>query len=164
MSAHKILYAEDDATLAFLTRDYLLQQQYEVDHFSNGDECLKAFTKGDYAICLLDVMMPGLDGFALAAAIRKINQQIPIIFLTAKTLQEDKLTGLRIGADDYLVKPFSMEELVLKIEIFLKRSIKAAPTHVQKYQAGKYVFDPANYLLIEGNVETQLTQPCCNTF
>jgi DNA-binding response OmpR family regulator len=158
MNLTKILYAEDDATLAFLTRDYLLQQQYEVDHFSNGDECLQAFMQNQYDICLLDVMMPGLDGFALAAAIRKINQQVPIIFLTAKTLQEDKLMGLRIGADDYLVKPFSMEELVLKIEIFLKRSVKAAPATIQKYQAGKYVFDPANYLLIDGKVETQLTQ------
>ena len=100
MKKHKILYAEDDQTLAFLTKDNLEQHQYEVDHFANGEQCLKAFNKTAYDICVLDVMMPGMDGFALAEAIRKVNHEIPIIFLSAKTLKEDKLKGLRLNFGD----------------------------------------------------------------
>lgn len=158
MKQYRVLYAEDDATLAFLTKDNLEQQRYIVDHFTNGQDCLDAFQQGGYDICVLDVMMPGMDGFELAEAIRKANHEIPIIFLSAKTLKEDKLKGLRIGADDYLVKPFSIEELVLKIEIFITRSKKQSPGTKKLYTAGNCTFDPANFSLDCKGVRTELTQ------
>jgi len=158
MKKHKILYAEDDETLAFLTKDNLEQQHYEVDHFANGEQCLQAFTQSVYDICILDIMMPGMDGFSLAEEIRKINHEVPIIFLSAKTLKEDKLKGLRIGADDYLVKPFSIEELVLKIEIFIARSKKSNSTGRKIYTIGSFKFDPSNFILLRNNKEIELTQ------
>jgi len=120
MSKAKILYAEDDETLAFLTKDNLEQNGYDVSHCSDGNSCLETFKNEDFDICILDIMMPKMDGFELATAIRAINNDVPVIFLSAKTLKEDRIKGLRLGADDYLVKPFSIEELLLKIEIFLK--------------------------------------------
>ncbi len=154
----RILYAEDDETLAFLTVDNLSQHGYEVDHYADGESCLKAFGSGSYDICILDVMLPGLDGFALATEIRKHNQHIPIIFLSAKTLKEDRIKGLRLGADDYLVKPFSIEELVLKIEVFITRSQKNIDVKSQLYKVGSYQFDPANFVLYNENEEVNLTQ------
>ncbi len=158
MKKYKILYAEDDATLAFLTKDNLEQHHFLADHFFDGAECLKAFKMNQYDVCVLDVMMPGLDGFQLAEAIRKINHDIPILFLSAKTLKEDKLKGLRLGADDYLVKPFSIEELVLKIEIFINRSKKTVADNRQIYKAGKFMFDPANFNLKNEDEQIELTQ------
>src|SRR5947207_10458418 len=158
MNPYRILFAEDDETLAFLTRDNLEQHQFEVDHYANGVECLQAFRKNKYDVCVLDVMLPGIDGFAIAEAIRKVNHEIPIIFLSAKTLKEDRLKGLRIGADDYLVKPFSIEELVLKIEIFIARSKKNTTASSKIYIAGSFQFDPANFILIRNNQQTELTQ------
>jgi len=158
MKKHKILYAEDDETLAFLTKDNLLQNQYEVDHFANGEKCLKAFSKNKYDVCVLDIMLPGMDGFAIAEAIRKVDHEIPIIFLSAKTLKEDKLKGLRIGADDYLVKPFSIEELVLKIEIFIARSKKSNAPQRKLYTIGNFQFDPANFILLHQDRQIELTQ------
>jgi len=155
---HKILYAEDDATLAFLTKDSLEQQQFEVDHFANGKQCLEAFAKKRYDVCVLDIMMPGMDGFDLAEAIRKTDVDVPIIFLSAKTLKEDKLKGLRIGADDYLVKPFSIEELVLKIEIFISRNKKTNKAEKKVYTAGAYQFDPTNFIVTNKDKKTELTQ------
>jgi DNA-binding response OmpR family regulator len=158
MKSHRILFAEDDETLAFLTKDNLEQHRFEVDHYANGEECLHAFKTNKYDVCVLDVMLPGIDGFAIAEAIRKINYEIPIIFLSAKTLKEDRLKGLRIGADDYLVKPFSIEELVLKIEIFIARSKKTTTAGSKIYTAGSFQFDPANFILIRNNEKIELTQ------
>jgi len=158
MTPYRILYAEDDETLAFLTKDNLEQHRCIVDHYTNGEQCLQAFRKNKYDVCVLDVMLPGLDGFAIAEAIRKINHEIPIIFLSAKTLKEDRLKGLRIGADDYLVKPFSIEELVLKIEIFIARSKKNIATGKKIYAAGSFQFDPANFILIRNNEQVELTE------
>lgn len=158
MKKYKILYAEDDETLAFLTKDNLLQQGYDVDHFANGRLCLEAFAKTKYDVCILDIMLPGLDGFDIATAIRNADHEIPIIFLSAKTLKEDKLKGLRIGADDYLVKPFSMEELVLKIEMFISRSKKSNHTAKSVYIIGSFQFDPANFLLLHQTKQIELTQ------
>jgi DNA-binding response OmpR family regulator len=146
MKLQKILYAEDDETLAFLTKDNLLQHQYEVDHFANGKQCLEAFSKKKY------------DVFAIAEAIRKVDHEVPIIFLSAKTLKEDKLKGLRIGADDYLVKPFSIEELVLKIEIFTARSKKTTKGEKKIYTAGPFQFDPTNFIVTHNDKKTELTQ------
>ncbi|MFT3795675.1 response regulator transcription factor [Flavobacterium sp.] len=157
MSAFKILYAEDDETLAFLTKDNLEQQGYEVVHCADGNSCLESFSKGGFDICILDIMLPKRDGFEIATEIRKTNLDVPIIFLSAKTLKEDRIKGLRLGADDYLVKPFSIEELLLKIEIFLKRSQKNK-TPEKTYSVGKFQFDPRNYTLLQDDEKITLTQ------
>jgi len=158
MKAYKILYAEDDATLAFLTKDGLEQHHFAVDHFTTGRECLAAFSKNKYDVCVLDIMMPGGDGFEVAENIRKTDQDVPIIFLSAKSLKEDKLKGLRIGADDYLVKPFSLEELILKIEIFISRNKKTNMHGTRIFTAGPFAFDPSNFTVTNGEKKTELTQ------
>lgn len=157
MSKYKILYAEDDETLAFLTKDNL-EQYYDVTHCVNGEECLDSFKNNLYDICIFDIMMPKMEGFELAEKIRKMNADIPIIFLSAKTLKEDRIKGLRLGADDYLVKPFSIEELLLKIEIFLKRSQKNVIVNKNIYSVGKYNFDSENYLVYTDVEKISLTQ------
>ncbi|WP_282787494.1 response regulator transcription factor [Flavobacterium croceum] len=156
MSKNKILYAEDDETIAFLTQDYL-QQYYDVTHCYNGKEAYNLFKERTFDLCIFDIMMPEMDGFQLAESIRKINSEIPIIFLSAKTLKEDRIMGLKIGADDFLVKPFSIEELFLKIEIFLKRSKKSIQQK-NTYQVGSFKFDFENYSLSNGELEFLLTQ------
>lgn len=157
MTRYKILYAEDDETLAFLIKDNL-EQLYDVTHCNDGDVAFELFKMNHYDICVLDIMMPKKDGFELAEAIRKLNTDIPIIFLSAKTLKEDRIKGLRLGADDYLVKPFSIEELLLKIEIFLKRSNKKTIVNNNTYTVGKYQFDPNNYLVFNATEKVSLTQ------
>ena len=158
MTKYKILYAEDDETLAFLTQDNLEQNNYEVVHCSNGEMAIEACKNQKFDICIFDIMMPKTDGFELAENIRKSNTDIPIIFLSAKTLKEDRLKGLRLGADDYLVKPFSIEELLLKIEIFLKRSRKNIPIEKNIYTVGKYQFDNKNFIVFNDSEKISLTQ------
>lgn len=157
MTKYKILYAEDDETLAFLTKDNL-EQNYEVTHCSDGEIALETFKKGSFDICVFDIMMPKKDGFELAEEIRKINSEVPIIFLSAKTLKEDRIKGLRIGADDYLVKPFSIEELLLKIEVFLKRTNKISSTEQTTIKVGKYQFDSKNFIVFNEDEKITLTQ------
>jgi DNA-binding response OmpR family regulator len=115
MSKKRILYVEDDETLAFLTTDNL-EQYFDVLHCNNGKEAFRLFCTESFDLCVLDIMLPDMDGFEMATEIRKRNQEIPIIFLSAKTLKEDRIKGLKLGADDYLIKPYSIEELILKIE------------------------------------------------
>ncbi|MEZ0130857.1 response regulator transcription factor [Flavobacterium sp. LBUM151] len=158
MKNFRILYTEDDETLAFLTKDNLQQNNYEVVHCSDGKSVLDAFNNGDFDICILDIMLPKIDVFELATEIRKNNTDIPIIFLSAKTLKEDRIKGLRLGADDYLVKPFSIEELLLKIEIFLKRSQKNSFIDSPLYIIGKYQFDYTNFFLFNDDEKIGLTQ------
>ncbi len=157
MTKYKILYAEDDETLAFLTKDNL-EMHYDVTHCTDGEICLKAFKSEAFDICIFDIMMPKMDGFELAEKIRQLNADVPIIFLSAKTLKEDRIKGLRLGADDYLVKPFSIEELLLKIEIFLKRSQKNTTVENVIYTVGKYQFDHKNYLVFTDSEKISLTQ------
>jgi DNA-binding response OmpR family regulator len=157
MPKFKILYAEDDETLAFLTKDNL-EQNYDVTHCSDGEIALETFKKDNFDICIFDIMMPKLDGFELAESVRKLNSDVPIIFLSAKTLKEDRIKGLRIGADDYLVKPFSIEELQLKIEIFLKRSQKTTAVENNHYTVGKYQFDNKNFIVFNADEKISLTQ------
>lgn len=157
MSTFKILYAEDDQTLAFLTKDNLEQNGYEVVHCSDGTQCMEAFAGGTFDICILDIMLPKKDGFEIAAEIRQADNDIPIIFLSAKTLKEDRIKGLRLGADDYLVKPFSIEELLLKIGVFLKRSHKK-PAEKSVYTIGKYAFDYPNFTVTYQGEKVTLTQ------
>lgn len=156
MEKSKILYAEDDKTIAFLIQDSL-ENHYDISCYSDGKSALEAFNRGSFDICLLDIMMPEMNGFEVAQHIREKDAEIPIIFISAKALKEDRIKGLKIGADDYLVKPFSIEELILKIEVFLRRSKKkeSAPT---KYKVGNYDFDPNNYTLQNSDNKVTLTQ------
>lgn len=144
-----ILYVEDDLNLAFVTKDNLVLEGYEVIHCENGKDALIAIEKSKFDLCVLDIMLPIIDGFEIAKVIREKNHDIPIIFLSAKSLPEDKIKGLKLGADDYITKPFSIEELILKIKVFLKRSAikvdKPAKQEIQKI--GKYLFDFKNLQL-----------------
>ena len=153
----KVLYVEDDNTLAFLTADNL-EQYYEVAHFANGKKAFDAFVKEPFDLCILDVMLPEMDGFELAAAIRERDVEVPIIFLSAKTLKEDRIKGLRLGADDYLIKPYSIEELILKIEVFLQRSQKMPTVTKKTCTIGSYTFDPENYAVTKGDETITLTE------
>nr|NQU91413.1 response regulator transcription factor [Bacteroidota bacterium] len=155
----KILYVEDDLTLSFVTRDNLELRGYKIDFCMDGEEALKLYTESRYDLCILDVMLPKMDGFELAKNIRQGNQEIPIIFLTAKSTKEDKIYGLKLGADDYITKPFSIEELVLKIEVFLKRSRQSKPNIDlgDEFSLGKFVFDTRNQLLKGPDKNRQLT-------
>lgn len=154
----KILYAEDDVTLAYLTKDNLEQNHYEVTHCYDGHSCLEAFKSETFDICILDIMLPNMDGFELTVAMRKLNPDIPIFFLSSKILKEDKIKGLKLGADDYLVKPFSIEELLLKIEIFLTRSKKNISPERTVYPIGKFLFNTNSYLLYNEREKIGLTQ------
>lgn len=156
MEKSKILYAEDDKTIAFLIQDSL-ESYYDINCYSDGRSALDAFNSQSFDICLLDIMMPELNGFELAQQIRNKNSEIPIIFISAKALKEDRIKGLKLGADDYLVKPFSIEELILKIEVFLKRT-KRTDASPLTYKVGKYNFDPKNYTLQDTENSISLTQ------
>ncbi len=155
----RILYVEDDETLSFVTRDNLELQGYKITHSVDGKSGLDLFLSQEFDLCILDVMLPEMDGFTLAQEIRKHNVEIPILFLTAKSLKEDKLHGLKLGGDDYLTKPFSIEELILKIEIFLRRSKINTPSQAPTiYQLGCYQFDYKNLELTCDNFQKTLTQ------
>lgn len=148
MTNPSILYVEDDINLGFVTQDNLQLKGYDVTLCKNGVEAEETFNNQHFDLCILDIMLPKLDGYELAKRIRSIDGHVPIIFLSAKSLKEDKLMGLRIGADDYLTKPFSIEELLLKIEIFLKRSRIIFDQNTKgKSAIGTYTFDADNLLL-----------------
>ena len=119
MKAH-LFYVEDDESLSFVTRDNLELQDYKVTYCATGKEAMDTIRQDNFDLCILDVMLPDTDGFTIAEEIRKFNTQVPIIFLTAKSMKDDRIRGLRLGADDYMTKPFSIEELILKIAIFLE--------------------------------------------
>lgn len=159
MPTPQILYVEDDLSLGFVTKDNLELRGYLVCHCENGKDALAVFKAQRPDICVLDVMLPDLDGFSLAKEIRQLDAEVPIIFLTSKSQKEDKINGLRLGADDYLTKPFSIEELDLKIQIFLKRSRVSAPTTATNiYCIGSYLFDMDNLLLINNDSKQLLTK------
>ena len=155
-----ILYVEDDESLSFLTKDNLEMEGYKVTHCPNGMEALSAYEADVFDIAILDVMLPKMDGFTLAKAIREKNKDIPILFLTAKSLKEDKLEGLQIGGDDYITKPFSIEELILKIEIFLRRNKVSQSGVAETYKLGDYLFEKQHYRLVHepSGEERKLTQ------
>ncbi|WP_018108322.1 response regulator transcription factor [Bacteroides propionicifaciens] len=153
----RILLCEDDENLGMLLREYLQAKGYSSDLYPDGEEGYKAFLKNKYDLCIFDVMMPKKDGFTLAQEIRAINAEIPIIFLTAKTLKEDILDGFKVGADDYITKPFSMEELTFRIEAILRRVRGKKNKEKSIYQIGKFTFDTQKQLLIMGDDQTKLT-------
>lgn len=155
----KILLVEDDESLGFVTKDSLENKGFEVHLSTDGMAALEVFKAGTFDICLLDVMLPKLDGYSLAKEIRDSNQLIPIIFLTAKGLQEDKLHGFKLGADDYITKPFSMDELVFRIEVFLKR-VNLSDSSVEQtlFQIGSYSFDYDSFSLERNGTKKKLTR------
>lgn len=153
----KILLCEDDENLGMLLREYLQAKGFEALLCPDGEVGYREFQKAKFDICVLDVMMPKKDGFALAQEIRQQNSEMPIIFLTAKTLKEDILEGFKIGADDYITKPFSMEELVMRIEAILRR-VKGKKTRENTvYRIGRFTFDTQKQLLTIGEKQTKLT-------
>ena len=153
----KILLCEDDENLGMLLREYLQAKGYEAVLCPDGEAGYREFQKTKFDICVLDVMMPKKDGFSLAQDIRQQNAELPIIFLTAKTLKEDILVGFKIGADDYITKPFSMEELVMRIEAILRR-VKGKKTRENTiYHIGRFTFDTQKQLLSIGDKQTKLT-------
>ncbi len=158
MKKATILLAEDDHNLGPLLRNYLTLKDYETFLASDGAQALKNYKKGRFSLCILDVMMPQIDGFTLAKEIRVIDPDVPIIFLTAKNLKEDILEGFKSGADDYMTKPFSMEELLYRIEAILRRSVKREPESKQQtYSIGEFTFDTMKQLLIRGDHTIKLT-------
>lgn len=157
-SAPKILYVEDDVNLGFVTTDNLNMNGYKTVYCKDGKEALEIFDKDTFDLCILDIMLPETDGFAIARAIRERNKSIPIIFLTAKAMKEDRITGFKTGADDYITKPFNIEELVLRIEVFLKRSTISGENSLPlKFTIGNYLFDFENLALGDGKSQIQLT-------
>jgi DNA-binding response OmpR family regulator len=156
MSA-KILLVEDDPALGFVIKDNLLHKGYDVTLCSDGEQGNEVFNRSFFDLCIFDVMMPKKDGFALAQDIRKKNNQIPILFVTAKAMLEDKLEGFRAGGDDYIVKPFSMEELVARIEVFLRRT-NGSKNEKESYPIGEFLFDTKNFKLAHPSGEKILTQ------
>ena len=152
-----ILLCEDEESLGMLVREYLQAKGYDAELYLDGEAGYKAFVKGEYDMCLLDVMMPKMDGFTLARELRMINAEVPIMFLTAKNLKDDILEGFKLGADDYLTKPFSMDELVYRMEAILRRVKARNKQMAVRYQLGRLVFDTQRQLLTIGEKSTKLT-------
>jgi DNA-binding response OmpR family regulator len=158
MKRVSILLAEDDPNLGQLLKNYLTVKEYGTSLVNDGAQALKLFRKDKFNICLLDVMMPEMDGFTLAKEIRAIDPNIPVIFLTAKNLKQDVIEGFKSGADDYLTKPFSMEELICRIEAILRRSSKReAEAPMDQYTIGGFTFDVVKQLLTFKGQSLKLT-------
>lgn len=138
---YKILFVEDDDNLGFVVKDNLELMKYRVDHFIDGQSALKSFFATDYHLCILDVMLPEMDGFELAGEIRKANKSVPIMFLTARSMKDDRIHGFKLGADDYITKPFSLEELELRIDVLMKRVYGEMPGDDHIFTVGGYRFD-----------------------
>jgi len=158
MSTSSILLAEDDENLRFVIQDNLELRGYFVVAAENGQEALELFTDEPPDLCIFDVMMPKLDGFGLAQKIRETNKNVPIIFLTAKGLKEDRLHGFKMGGDDYLTKPFSIEELIFRVEVFLKRPVvQKSPTSQSIFKSDKLEFLPGQLKIITKTETISLT-------
>ncbi|CAD5268535.1 MULTISPECIES: response regulator transcription factor [unclassified Imperialibacter] len=155
----KLLLVEDDPSLGFVLKDNLEQGGYEVVHATNGLDAQKFFKANTFDLCLLDIMLPKVDGFTLAKSIRATNSSVPILFITARSLQEDKLKGFSIGADDYITKPFSMEELLFRVAVFVKRTTPAEEKPTSQLLAiGEYTLNTDTLRLHFKDGETKLTR------
>jgi DNA-binding response OmpR family regulator len=155
----KILLAEDDSSLGFMIADQLKSDGYHVTLCSDGAEAYNRFNQEEFHLCVFDVMMPKKDGFSLARDIRRLNESIPILFLTAKSMTEDKVEGFKAGGDDYLTKPFSLEELQMRVIALLKRvNIQAGESEDLVIKLGKYEFDTINFVLKSAEFEKVLTK------
>lgn len=149
-----ILYVEDDMNLGFVVKEVLEERGYTVKHCMDGDEAIQKFGTDSFQLCILDIMLPNKDGFEVAEFIRKVDATVPIIFLSAKSLSDDKIKGLKIGADDYITKPFSTEEFLLRVENLLKRTgtLENDGNDKDVFQLGKYTFNYKEYCL---NLDTE---------
>lgn len=160
MKLIKILIVEDDLNLGYLLVDFFETEGFEVKLARDGEAGLKAFTAGNFDLCIFDVMMPLKDGFSLAAEVKKLNASVPIIFLTAKSFQEDKLKGFYLGADDYITKPFDETELLLRIKAILKRT-NAYKNDESNFQLGRYFFDCENQsITLDGKIKRITAKEC----
>jgi DNA-binding response OmpR family regulator len=159
MARSRVLLLEDDPNLGLLVQEHLQMNDYDVTLCVNGEEGNAALARGAYDLCLVDVMMPKKDGFTFARELREHDEHMPLIFLTAKSLKEDRIEGFRIGCDDYITKPFSVEELLLRIQAVLKRSrgpsLRAETPTV--FEIGEYSFDSNRQLLMRGDKQQKLT-------
>lgn len=155
----KVLLTEDDPNLGMLLREYLSAKGYETTLAENGKIGYEKFSQGGYDICILDVMMPVKDGFTLAEEIRQTDKHVPIIFLTAKSMKDDKLKGFTAGADDYITKPFSMDELLMRMQAVLRRTLPGASKAMKKksINVGSFVFDYDRQLLTINGEDKRLT-------
>ncbi len=153
----RLFLCEDDENLGMLLREYLQAKGFDTDLYPDGEAGYKGFIKEKYDLCVIDVMMPKKDGISLVRDIRGINSDIPIIFLTAKNMKDDILDGFKAGADDYITKPFSMEELVLRIEAIFRRVKGKKVKDQQVYHYGDMIFDTQKQILTIGDVNTKLT-------
>lgn len=156
----KILLAEDDSNLGFVVQDNLKSNGYKVTLCSDGEIALKTFANDKFDMCILDVMMPKKDGFAVAKTIRDVNKEIPIVFLTAKAMQTDKIKGFTLGADDYITKPFDFQEFILRVESILRRTkiLSIVESKVESYTIGAYNFDIKNQALAHPKEIKKLTK------
>lgn len=153
----KILLVEDDPTLGYVIKDGLSHKGYDVTLCKDGEQGQSLFEQQLFDLCIFDVMMPKKDGFTLAKSIRDKNTQVPILFVTAKTMLDDKMEGFRAGGDDYILKPFSMEELVMRIEVFLRRSKSNGHEPNGSFELGSFNFDAKNFKLNHRSGEKVLT-------
>ncbi len=158
MNKAKILLAEDDLSLSFVIKDNLQDEGFEVTHCADGELAWQAYQKKEFDICLLDINMPVRDGYSLAKKIRQHSDVIPIIFLSAKSLEEDKIKGFNTGADDYITKPFSLQELILRMEVFLRRTKKLNSDNAEEFTIGKLRFAYSELKIYEAEEVTSLTQ------
>jgi len=158
-SRDRVLLLEDDANLGLVVQEHLQMHGFEVSLCVNGEEGIEVFSKGRYDLCLIDIMMPRKDGFEFAREIRRRDQHTPFIFLTAKSLKEDRIKGFKIGCDDYVTKPFSIEELLLRVQAVLRRSRGEPPgqSNQIEFEIGQFHFDSNRRLLSRQNREYKLT-------
>lgn len=152
-----ILLAEDDTNLGYLLHTFLKSKGMTVSLANNGKTALEKFVSGKFDFCILDVMMPSMDGFTLAREIRAVDKKIPVLFLTAKSLSTDKLEGFNIGADDYMTKPFQMEELLARINAILRRTVTSEQQENKIIQIGRYQYQPEMRLLFINDEQRKLT-------
>ena len=157
MSKLRILLAEDDENLGILLKEYLQAKEFDADLLPDGEKAMKSFKQNGYDLCILDVMMPIKDGFTVAKEIRESNKEIPIIFLTAKSLKDDVLHGFKLGGDDYITKPIKPTLLVSKVNSLLRR-LKTANESTNIYEAGDLKINRENYMVYRENQEIQLAR------
>jgi DNA-binding response OmpR family regulator len=162
MEKVRILLVEDDLNLGFLLVEFLESKDFDVKLYRDGESGFSGFKSGHFDFCILDIMLPKLDGFSLATKIKALNAEVPIIFLTAKSLKDDKIKGFKIGVDDYITKPFEEEELLYRINAILKRTGKQEEKPLQKlFDIGNYTLDSENQLLRINDDERRLTVKEC---
>lgn len=154
----KILLVEDDPSLGFVVSDNLKQKGYDVTLCQDGESGSITFTQHTFDLCILDIMLPKKDGFAVAQGIRAVNKDVPILFLSAKSMLEDKLEGFKTGADDYITKPFSFDELLCRIDVFLRRTQQTQISEDKIFSIGEFEFDYANLTLKKEDSRKTLTQ------